>query len=55
MNLRELCRGLEQIGCQTRGGAPHWHASTIRGILANPAYAGPASFGRARFLPRVVL
>jgi site-specific DNA recombinase len=28
-----------------------WYASTIRGMLDNPAYIGCAAFGRARFLP----
>ncbi|EHK52297.1 resolvase-like protein, partial [Mesorhizobium alhagi CCNWXJ12-2] len=51
MSLRQVCRQLEQIGCQTRTGATHWHASTIRGMLANPAYVGHAAFGRARYLP----
>jgi site-specific DNA recombinase len=51
MSLRQVCRQLEQIGCQTRTGATHWHASTIRGMLANPAYVGHAAFGRTRYLP----
>ncbi|MER9237349.1 recombinase family protein, partial [Mesorhizobium sp. M0622] len=51
MSLREVCRRLKQMGCQTRAGAMHWHASTIRGMLANPAYVGRAAFGRARYLP----
>jgi site-specific DNA recombinase len=51
MSLREVCRRLKLMGCQTRKGATHWHASTIRGMLDNPAYIGRAAFGRARFLP----
>jgi site-specific DNA recombinase len=51
MSLREVCRRLRQTGCQTRGGATSWYASTIRGMLDNPAYIGRAAFGRARFLP----
>jgi len=51
MSLREVCRRLEQIGCQTRTGATHWYASTIRGMLTNPAYVGRAAFGRARYVP----
>jgi len=51
MSLREVCRRLHQTGCQTRGGATSWYASTIRGMLDNPAYIGRAAFGRARFLP----
>jgi site-specific DNA recombinase len=51
MSLRQVCRRLRQTGCQTRGGATSWYASTIRGMLDNPAYIGRAAFGRARFLP----
>jgi site-specific DNA recombinase len=50
MSLRQVCRRLRQTGCQTRGGATSWYASTIRGMLDNPAYIGRAAFGRARFL-----
>src|SRR6266581_3502978 len=50
-NLREVCRRLRQMECQTRGGTTNWYASTIRGMLDNPAYIGRAAFGRARFLP----
>ena len=51
MSLREVCRRLQQMGCRTRKGTTHWYASTIRGMLDNPAYIGGAAFGRARFLP----
>jgi site-specific DNA recombinase len=51
MSLREVCRRLKQIGCQTRAGITHWYASTIRGMLTNPAYVGRAAFGRARYAP----
>ena len=51
LSLRDVCRRLHQMGCQTRGGSIHWHASTIRGMLDNPAYIGRAAFGRAHFLP----
>lgn len=51
MSLREVCRRLEQIGCQTRAGVTHWYASTIHGMLTNPAYVGRAAFGRCRYLP----
>ncbi|MFD2052011.1 recombinase family protein [Mesorhizobium calcicola] len=51
MSLRGVCRRLEQIGCRTRTGTTHWYASTIRGMLANPAYIGRAAFGRARYVP----
>ena len=51
MSLRAVCRRLQQMGCRTRQGPTYWHASTIRGMLDNPAYIGRAAFGRARFLP----
>lgn len=51
MSLRAVCRRLQQMGCQTRRGSTYWHASTIRGMVNNPAYIGRAAFGRARFLP----
>src|ERR1700681_1194689 len=43
MSLRAVCRRLQQMGCQTRQGS-RWHASTIRGMLHNPAYIGRAAF-----------
>jgi site-specific DNA recombinase len=51
MSLREVCRRLQQMGCQTRKGSSFWYASTIRSMLDNPAYIGRATFGRSRFLP----
>jgi site-specific DNA recombinase len=51
LSLREVCRRLEQTGCPTRHGAARWYASTVRGMLANPAYMGRAVFGHSRFLP----
>ena len=50
LSLREVCRRLHQMGCRTRRGATYWYASTIRGMLDNPAYIGRAAFGRAHFL-----
>jgi len=51
LSLREVCRRLQQMGCQTRHGLAHWNPTTIRGMLDNPAYIGHAVFGRSRFLP----
>src|ERR1700681_4372762 len=51
MSLREVCRRLQQIGCQTRRGSTFWYASTIRSMLDNPAYVGRATFGRDRIIP----
>lgn len=51
LSLREVCRRLQKMGCQTRRGSTHWYASTIRGMLDNPAYIGRAAFGRFHYLP----
>jgi len=51
LSMREVCRRLHQMGCQTRRGSTDWYASTIHGMLDNPAYVGRAAFGRARFQP----
>jgi len=51
LSLREVCRRLRQMGCRTRRGSTHWYASTIRGMLDNPAYTGRAVFGRFHYLP----
>ena len=50
LSLREVCRRLHHMGCRTRRGSTYWYASTIRGMLDNPAYMGRAAFGRAHFL-----
>lgn len=51
LSLREVCRRLQQAGCQTRRGAMQWYASTIRGMLMNTAYIGCAIYGHSRYLP----
>jgi site-specific DNA recombinase len=51
LSLREVCRRLQQAGCQTRRGAMQWCASTIRGMLMNTAYIGRAIYGHSRYLP----
>jgi site-specific DNA recombinase len=51
LSLREICRRLQQAGCQTRRGSTRWYASTIRGMLTNTAYIGRAIYGHARCLP----
>ena len=50
LSLREVCRRLHHMGVRTRRGSTYWYASTIRGMLDNPAYMGRAAFGRAHFL-----
>ncbi len=51
ISLREVCRRLRQMECQTRGGTTNWYASTIRGMLDNPAYIGRAAFGSRKYDP----
>jgi site-specific DNA recombinase len=51
LSLREACRRLQEMNCRTRQGSPQWHASTLRGMLINPAYTGHAAFGRFHYLP----
>ena len=51
LSLREVCRRLDETDCPTRRGSGRWFASTIRGMLLNPAYIGRAVFGHSRFLP----
>jgi site-specific DNA recombinase len=48
LSLREVCRRLQQMGCRGRRGLRHWSATTIRGMLDNPAYIGRAVLGRSR-------
>src|SRR5258705_8504083 len=50
-SMREVCRRLERMGCQTRKSAARWYASTIHGMLDNPAYIGRAVFGRVHYGP----
>ena len=51
LSLREVCRRLDQAGCPRRNGAARWYASTIHGMLENPAYIGRAMYGRTHYLP----
>jgi site-specific DNA recombinase len=48
LSLREVCRRLQQMGCKGRRGLRHWSATTIHGMLENPAYMGRAVLGRSR-------
>ncbi len=48
VSLREAGRRLQAMGCPTRTGLGHWDATTIAGMLRNPAYRGTAMFGRTR-------
>jgi site-specific DNA recombinase len=51
MSLREVCRRLQQQGIVTRHGKTTWDASTIRGMLKNPAYQGQAAYGKTHLGP----
>ena len=46
LSLREVCRRLQQAGCRTRSGTTRWWASTLHGMIENPAYTGTAMYGR---------
>ncbi|HID23441.1 MAG TPA: recombinase family protein, partial [Planctomycetaceae bacterium] len=47
-SLREVARRLKREGIKTRTGKDWWDASTIAGMLKNPAYKGSAAFGKTR-------
>ena len=51
LSLREVCRRLQQMGCRSRRGLTRWNATTIGGMLINPAYIGRAMLGRSRVVP----
>jgi site-specific DNA recombinase len=51
VSLREAGRRRQAMGCPTRTGLGHWDATTIAGMLCNPAYRGTAMFGRTRSVP----
>jgi site-specific DNA recombinase len=48
VGLREAGRRLQRAGRPTRTGLGHWDATTLGGMLRNPAYQGTAMFGRTR-------
>ena len=51
-SLSEMKRRLEIQGVANPSGGTRWLTSTLGSMLANPAYAGTAMFGRTRFGPR---
>jgi site-specific DNA recombinase len=53
ISLREACRRLQGMGRTTRTGLERWDATTLNGMLRNPAYQGTAMFGRTRSIPPV--
>jgi len=48
ISLRDACRRLRALDCPTRTGLTRWDATTLSGMLRNPAYQGTAMFGRTR-------
>ena len=48
ISLRHACRRLRDLDCLTRTGLTRWDATTLNGMLRNPAYQGTAMFGRTR-------
>jgi site-specific DNA recombinase len=51
LSLSEVCRRLQQMGCQSPRGLRRWGTTTIAGLLGNPAYVGRAALGRSRVVP----
>jgi site-specific DNA recombinase len=51
ISLREACRRLQRSGIHTRKNPGTWYASTLHGMLTNPAYIGRAVYGHSRYLP----
>jgi site-specific DNA recombinase len=52
LSLAEIGRRLESRGIASPSGRPRWLSSTLGSMLANPAYAGTAMYGRTRLGPR---
>jgi site-specific DNA recombinase len=48
LRIGEVCRRLRRAGERTRMGRTVWDRSVVWGILKNPAYQGPAAFGKTR-------
>jgi site-specific DNA recombinase len=51
LSLSEARRRLRQLGFRSPRGLRLWNHTTLRSILANPAYVGRAVLGRSRVLP----
>src|SRR6202048_415448 len=50
LSLRDVCRRLQRMGCKSPRGLRRWSATTLRSMLANPAYIGRAVLGRSRIV-----
>jgi site-specific DNA recombinase len=48
LTIGEVCRRLTQASEVTRTGKAVWDRSVVWGLLKNPAYQGPAAFGKTR-------
>src|SRR4051794_15805888 len=46
MSLRQVCKELEKQGILSPSGMSRWSPSTLKGMLANPAYKGTAAYGK---------
>jgi site-specific DNA recombinase len=53
ISLQQACKRLEKQGVLSPSGKPRWNASTLLGMLRNPAYKGLAAFGRRRNGPPI--
>ena len=51
-SIREIARRMSTIGAVPRRGGDTWTAGSIHGMLANPAYAGRAEFGKREAVAR---
>ena len=47
-SIADLARWLTSENIPTRTGKTRWDRSVVWGMLRNPAYAGPAVFGKTR-------
>lgn len=52
VSIREIARRMSAIGAVPRHGGEAWTAGSVHGMLANPAYAGRAEFGKREAVAR---
>jgi site-specific DNA recombinase len=52
LSLSAVARRLRQQGVATSRGNSRWDRTTLRKMLANPAYQGQAAWGKGRWQPR---
>ena len=51
-SIGEVCRRLQAQQSPSPKGKPYWDRTTVWGIFRNPAYKGPAQFGKTQVGPR---